>query len=72
LRVKAADLEKELEVLKVQRQDNFREIAKLKDLNELRAREATDQFDRIKGLDYDMSRVNLRIDDTQKVIDARS
>ena len=72
LRLKAADLEKEIEVLKLQRQDNFREIAKLKDLNESRVREAADQSDRLKGLDYDMSRVNLRIDDTQKVIDARS
>ena len=72
MRLKAADLEKELEVLKLQRQDNFREIAKLKDLNESRVREAADQSDRLKGLDYDISRVNLRIDDTQKVIDARS
>jgi hypothetical protein len=72
LRLKAADLEKEIEVLKLQRQDNFREIAKLKDLNEARVREAADQSDRLKGLDYDMSRVNLRIEDTQKVIDARS
>lgn len=72
LRLKAADLDKEIEVLKLQRQDNFREIAKLKDLNESRVREAADQSDRLKGLDYDMSRVNLRIDDTQKVIDARS
>jgi hypothetical protein len=72
LRLKAADLEKEIEVLKLQRQDNFREIGKLKDLNENRVREAADQSDRLKGLDYDMSRVNLRIDDTQKIIDARS
>lgn len=72
LRLKAADLEKEMEVLKLQRQDNFREIAKLKDMNEARVREAADQSDRLKGLDYDMSRVNLRIEDTQKVIDARS
>jgi hypothetical protein len=72
LRLKAADLEKEIEVLKLQRQDNFREIGKLKDLNENRVREAADQSDRLKGLDYDLSRVNMRIDDTQKVIDARS
>lgn len=72
LRLKAADLEKEIEVLKLQRQDNWREIAKLKDLNESRVREAADQSDRLKALEYDMSRVNLRIEDTQKVIDARS
>ena len=72
LRLKAADLDKEIEVLKLQRQDNWREIAKLKDLNEQRVREAADQTDRLKALDYDMSRVHLRIDDTQKIIDARS
>lgn len=44
----------------------------MKELNENRVREAADQVDRIKGLDYDMSRVHLRIDDTQKLIDARS
>lgn len=35
-------------------------------------REAADQSDRLKGLEYDMTRVNMRIEDTQKVIDARS
>jgi hypothetical protein len=34
LRLKGSDLEKEIEVLKLQRQDNWREMAKLKDLNE--------------------------------------
>lgn len=72
LRLKAADLDKEIEVLKLQKQDNWREIAKLKELNEQRVREAADQADRLKALDYDMSRVHLRIDDTQKVIDGRS
>lgn len=41
-------------------------------MNEQRVREAADQADRLKALDYDMSRVHLRIDDTQKVIDGRS
>lgn len=72
LRLKAADLDKEIEVLKLQRQDNWREIAKLKDMNEQRVREAAENSDRQKALDYDMSRVHLRIDDTQKIIDARS
>jgi hypothetical protein len=72
LRLKASDLDKEIEVLKLQRQDNWREIAKLKDLNEARVREAAEQADRLKGLEYDISRVHLRIDDTQKLIDARS
>lgn len=72
LRIRAADLEKEIEVLKLQKSDNWREIAKLKDLNENRVREAADQSDRLKALEYDLQRVHLRVDDTQKVIDARS
>lgn len=59
-------------MLKLQRQDNWREIAKLKDLNECRVREAAEQAERQKGLDYELSRTQLRIEDTQKVIDARS
>lgn len=51
-------------MLKLQRQDNWREIAKLKDLNESRVREAAEQADKLKGLEYDISRVHLRIDDT--------
>jgi hypothetical protein len=35
-------------------------------------REAAEQADKLKGLEYDISRVHLRIDDTQKIIDARS
>lgn len=35
-------------------------------------REAADQSERLKGLDYDLQRTHLRIDDTQKIIDARS
>jgi len=64
LRLKASDLDKEIEVIKLQRQDNWREIAKLKDLNEQRVREAAAQADSLKGLDYDLSRVHLRIEDT--------
>ena len=64
LRLKASDLDKEIEVIKLQRQDNWREIAKLKDLNEQRVREAAAQADNLKGLDYDLSRVHLRIEDT--------
>jgi cell division protein FtsB len=37
LRAKVQDLEKEMDILKLQRQDNFREIARLKDLGENRA-----------------------------------
>lgn len=64
LRIRASDLEKEIEVLKLQKADNWREIGKLKDMNEQRVREAADQSERLKGLDYDLQRTHLRIDDT--------
>ena len=39
LRIRASDLEKEIEVLKLQKADNWREIGKLKDMNEQRVRD---------------------------------
>lgn len=72
LRDRANELEKEIEVLKLQRADNFREIARLKDLNDQRVREGAEQTERLKATDYDLSRVQLRIEDTQKLLDARS
>lgn len=35
-------------------------------------REGAEQTDRLKAIDYDISRVQLRIEDTQKLLDARS
>lgn len=58
--------------MKVQRADNWREINRLKEHNEQKVRESSDQTERLKGLDYDLSRVQLRIEDTQKLIDARA
>jgi hypothetical protein len=61
-----------MELIKVQRSENWREINRLKELNDLKVREASDQTERIKNVDYDLSRTQLRIEDTQKLIDARS
>jgi hypothetical protein len=57
---------------KAQRADNWREIGRLKDLNDLKVRESQDQNERLKSLDYDLSRTAQRIDDTQKLVDARN
>lgn len=72
MRLKAQDLEKEIEILKIQRADNWREINRLKENNDLKVREGSEQTDRLKALDYDLSRTQLRIEDSQKLIDARS
>ena len=57
-------MEKEMEVLKAQKADNWREINRLKEYNDQKVREAADQNDKLKGIDYDLSRVTLRIEDT--------
>lgn len=72
LRDRAQELDKEIEHLKLARQENWREINRLKEVNDLKVREAADQTERLKGIDYDLSRSQLRIEDTQKLIDARS
>jgi chromosome segregation ATPase len=59
-------------MLKQQRQDMWREINRLKELNEQRVKESADQGDKLKAIDYDLSRTQGRIDDTQKIIDARN
>jgi chromosome segregation ATPase len=41
-------------------------------LNDLKVRESQDQNERLKSLDYDLSRTAQRIDDTQKLVDARN
>jgi len=66
------DLEREVESVKVQRAEMWREITRLKEMNEARTREAGDQSDKLKGLEFEVSRTQARIEDTQKLLDVRS
>lgn len=50
----------------------WREITRLKEMNDARTREAGDQADKLKGLDFDLARTQARIEDTQKLLDVRS
>lgn len=59
-------------MLKNQRADNWREITRLKDTNEMKSREGQEQTEKIKALDYDLNRTSQRIDDTQKLVDAKN
>ena len=72
LNVQAQDLEKDIDMLKVNKAENWREISRLKEFNDVKVRESAEQADRLKAMDYDLSRSSLRIEDTQKLIDARS
>ena len=66
------DLEREIEGVKVQRAEMWREITRLKEMNESRSREAGEQADKLKGLDFEIQRTQARIEDTQKLLDVRS
>ena len=55
------DLEREIESVKVQRAEMWREITRLKEMNEARTRESGDQNDKLKGLDFEVSRTQARI-----------
>ena len=66
------DLEREIEGVKVQRAEMWREITRLKEMNEARTREAGDQADKLKGLDFEIQRTQSRIQDTQQLLDTRS
>lgn len=63
LRDRAGGLEREIDALKAQRADNWREISRLKDANDQKMKEQNDQGERIKALDYDLSRSQARVDD---------
>jgi len=72
LRDRAAGLEREIDGLKAQRADNWREISRLKEGNDLKMREQADNGERAKALDYDLSRSQARVDDLQKLTDGRN
>ena len=59
-------------MLKIQRADNWREINRLKEFNDVKVKEGGDQNERLKAMDYDLSRQQMRIEDIQKLIDSRS
>ena len=71
-RSQLTDLEREIESVKVQRAEMWREITRLKEMNESRTREAGDQADKLKGLDFEVQRTQARIEDTQQLLDSRS
>lgn len=71
-RAQLQDVEREIESVKVQRADMWREITRLKEANDARGRESADQQDKLKGLDFENQRTQCRIEDTQKLLDARS
>lgn len=50
LRIQVSDLEKEIEMVKIQRAEMWREIQRNKELNDMKTREAGEQGDKLKTL----------------------
>lgn len=50
----------------------FREITRLRDVQDMKTKESLDQHDRMKGLEYDLQKTVIRIDETNKGVEART
>jgi len=50
----------------------FREIQRLRDLQDTKHHESLNQNDRMKALEFDLQKTLLRIDETNKIIESRS
>ena len=72
LRSQVAELERDIDLVKSQRADMFREITRLRELLDMKTKESIDQNDRAKALDYDLQKTHVRISETEKVIESRS
>jgi len=72
LRAQVAELERDIDLVKSQRADMFREITRLRELLDMKTKESIDQNDRAKALDYDLQKTHIRLSETEKVIESRS
>jgi predicted nucleic acid-binding Zn-ribbon protein len=72
LRAQVAELERDIDLVKSQRADMFREITRLRDVQDMKTKESLDQHDRMKALEYDLQKTLVRIEETNKAVEARS
>lgn len=72
LRTQVAELERDIDLVKSQRADMFREITRLRDVQDMKSRECLDQHDRMKALEFDLQKTLIRIDELNKLVEARS
>ena len=50
----------------------FREITRLRDVQDMKTKESLDQHDRMRALEYDLQKTLVRIDESNKAVEARS
>jgi len=67
-----AELERDIDLVKSQRADMFREIQRLRDVMDMKTKEGLDQVDRLKALEFDLQKTIIRNGETEKVVEARS
>jgi len=72
LRSQVAELERDIDLVKSQRADMFREITRLRDVQDMKTKESLDQHDRMKALEYDHQKTVIRIEETNKCVEARA
>lgn len=72
LRSQVAELERDIDLVKSQRADMFREIQRLRDVMDMKTKESLDQIDRLKALEFDLQKTLIRNSETEKVVEARS
>ena len=72
LRSQVAELERDIDLVKSQRADMFREIQRLRDVMDMKTKESLDQIDRLKALEFDLQKTLIRNGETEKVVEARS
>lgn len=72
LRSQVAELERDIDLVKSQRADMFREITRLRDVADMKTREGVDQHDRTKALEFDLQKTLMRIEDLNKSVESRT
>jgi hypothetical protein len=50
----------------------FREITRLRDVQDMKTRESLDQNERSKALEFDLQKTLVRIDDQNRLVEQRS
>lgn len=72
LRSQVAELERDIDLVKSQRADMFREIQRLRDVMDMKTKESLDQIDRLKALEFDLQKTLIRNGECERVVEARS
>ena len=72
LRGQCAELERDIDLVKSQRADMFREIQRLRDVEAMKTRESIEQVEKMKALEFDLQKTLVRINETEKIVESRS